>query len=131
MGPEENYCDRSFGARLGVYEYSVGITPYLRPQECGNRTGTRWTKISSADGRGLLVFADEPFEFSALPFTPHELENAAYPSQLPASDKTILRLGTRQMGVGGDDSWGAPVLPEFMIDSDRDIGFSVYIKGVY
>jgi beta-galactosidase len=131
MGPEENYCDRSSGARLGVYEYSVGITPYLRPQECGNRIGTRWTKISSADGRGLLLFADAPFEFSALPFTPHELETAMHPSQLPTSNKTVLKISNRQMGVGGDDSWGAPVLPESMIDSDKDIEFSIYIKGVY
>ncbi|MCL2216874.1 MAG: DUF4981 domain-containing protein [Defluviitaleaceae bacterium] len=131
LGPEENYIDRAFGARLGVYEYSVGLTPYLRPQENANRTGTRWTKISSADGRGLLLFANEPFEFSATPFTPHELDNAMHPSQLPASNKTIVKISAKQMGVGGDDSWGAPVLPEFMINSGEDIEFAFYIKGVY
>jgi len=131
FGPDENYCDRVSGARLGVYEYSVGITPYLKPQECGNRTGTRWTKVSSADGRGMFFFADEPYEFSATPYTPHELENAIYPIQLPASDKTVMKISKKQMGVGGDDSWGAPVLDEFMIDSAKDIEFSFYIKGLY
>ncbi|MCL2203412.1 MAG: DUF4981 domain-containing protein [Defluviitaleaceae bacterium] len=129
MGPEENYRDRLTGARLGIYEYTAALTPYLRPQECGNRTGTRRVQLTAPCGGSLLTFADTPFEFSAIPYTPHELENAAYPCELPDTDKTVLRVSPKRMGVGGDDSWGAPVHEEFMLDSGEDISFSFYIKG--
>ena len=46
--------------------------------------------------------------FSALPYTPHELENARHLYELPRDDnKTIVRCAAFQRGVGGDNSWGA------------------------
>ena len=46
--------------------------------------------------------------FSALPYTPHELENARHLYELPRDDsKTVVRCAAFQRGVGGDNSWGA------------------------
>ena len=46
--------------------------------------------------------------FSALPYTPHELENARHLYELPRDDnKTIVRCAAFQRSVGGDNSWGA------------------------
>ena len=128
MGPEENYSDRSVGARLGIYHSKTVITPYLKPQECGNRTGTRWVKVSGENNRGMFFFSNTAFEFSAIPYTPHEMENALHMCQLPVPTKTVLRISPKRMGVGGDDSWGAPVHPEYMVESDKDIAFSFYMK---
>ena len=52
-------------------------------------------------------------EASALPYSPHELENARHAYDLPRSAHTYLRASAGMCGVGGDDSWGAPVLTEY------------------
>lgn len=111
-GPAENYIDRSCGALLGVYETAArdNVTPYLIPQGCGNRTGTRWLELSNDSGGGVRIEAvDDPLEFMALPYTQGELEQAQHHYELPSPVKTVLTVMQRQMGVGGDDSWGAPV----------------------
>lgn len=126
MGPHENYIDRLAGARLGIFETDTcsNMSEYVIPQECGNRTGNRWTEIVRGDGRGLRVSAvEESFEFSALPYTVHELENARHVYELPRPHCTSLNVNYRQMGVGGDDSWGAKTHPEHMIPADRPINF--------
>ena len=68
LGPEENYIDRREGARLGIWDYRAAenLTPYLLPQECGNRTGVRWAEITNAQGQGLKLWLNGG-EFSALP----------------------------------------------------------------
>lgn len=83
-GPEETYVDRCHGAKLGVYETTAegSMAKYLHPQECGNRTGVRWATVTNQDGVGLC-FCGDGIHFSALPYTPFELENAAHTIELP------------------------------------------------
>jgi beta-galactosidase len=116
-GPEESYIDRRLGARLGVYEREVAheLTEYLRPQEAGNHTGVRWARVTDESGRGLLFTADGTMDFSALPWTPHEIENAAYPVDLPPIQQTVIRPALQRRGVGGDDSWGARTHAEYLV----------------
>ena len=92
------------------------MAAYLIPQECGNKTEVRWAKVTDNRGRGLL-FGGDRMNFSALPYTPHELENAAHPFELPPVHYTVIRASAAQMGVGGDDSWGAQTHPEYLLDS--------------
>lgn len=123
-GPQENYVDRCAGARLGVFESGVreNLSPYLKPQECGNRTGLRWMKLSAKGRRGLTLRAvRQPFEGSALPFSTEELENAQSPEHLPETNSTWVRVLAKQMGVGGDDSWGAPVHEPYRLDANRKL----------
>ena len=127
LGPDENYIDRRCGARLGIFEGDAkkNLTPYLVPQECGNRTGVRWAQVTEDNGRGLRFTGESgPFELSVLPYTAYELDNASHIEELPKPDKTVVRIAACQMGVGGDDSWGAPVHEEYRIPSDRPISFS-------
>ena len=121
-GPEENYRDRKEGARLGIFEGSAekNLTPYLVPQECGNRTGTRWLEVSDGAGNGLRFSGEMPFESSVLPCSAYELENAAHQEELPKRHYTWVRVLAGQMGVGGDDSWGAPVHPQYLMPADRE-----------
>ena len=131
FGPEENYIDRREGARLGIWEYRAAenLTPYLLPQECGNRTGVRWAEILNARGQGLKLWL-KGGEFSALPWTPHELENAAHAWELPPAAWTVLKVSARQMGVGGDDSWGARTHPEYLLDVSGPLCFEFSFQGI-
>ena len=131
LGPEENHIDRRQGARLGIWEYRAeeNLTPYLMPQECGNRTGIRWADIIDAKGRGLRLWLNGG-EFSALPWTPHELENAAHGFELPPVCYTVLKMSAIQMGVGGDDSWGARTHDEYLPDVSGPMEFRFSFRGI-
>lgn len=130
-GPEETYEDRKQGAKLGIYRNKVedNMAAYLVPQECGNKTDVRYAKVTDRQGRGIL-FTGENLNFSALPYTPHEIENAKHPYELPKVHYTVVRVSRQQMGVGGDNSWGAPVHPEYHIDVGKKIEFSFTFCGI-
>ena len=131
MGPDETYADRRHGAKLGIYSNKVAdnMAKYLVPQECGNKVGVRYARIADAKGRGMMFEGDE-LSFSALPYTPHELENAAHVYELPQVHHTIVRVALAQMGVGGDDSWGSLVHPEYHIDVTKPLEFTFRFKGI-
>jgi beta-galactosidase len=131
MGPQETYADRCRGAKLGIYSNLVSdnMARYMVPQECGNKIGVRWAKVCDRRGRGLLFEGDE-LSFSALPYTPHEMENARHPYELPQVHYTVIRVAKQQMGVGGDDSWGAKVHPEYLIDVSGKVEFSYRFRGI-
>ncbi|MBC8081300.1 MAG: DUF4981 domain-containing protein [Gorillibacterium sp.] len=132
MGPDENYWDRNTGVKLGQYHGTVKsqFVPYLRPQECGNKTGVRWAEIRNTNGSGLRIAADSPVELNVLPYTPEELERYEHPYQLPVSNQTVIRVNARQMGVAGDDSWGAKTHKEFMLYADRPYVYAFRIKSL-
>lgn len=130
LGPEENYCDRKHGAHLGIFEKGVvqNVSKYAVPQESGNHTAVRWANIENKEGFGLKFSAvDSPFELGVSPYTAFELQNALHHYELPPVHYTVVTIAARQMGVGGDDSWGAPVHKEYMIDSSKDIHFEFVI----
>ena len=130
MGPDENYIDRNNGARLGVYTSTAqnNFTKYLNPQECGNRTGVRYVHVYDENGAGLGFTANaQPFEMSVLPYSAYELDNALHRDELPQASYTWVRIAAKQMGVGGDDSWGAPVHQEFKIQAENPMTLSFEI----
>ena len=130
-GPEETYADRLQGAKLGIYRNKVAdnMARYMIPQECGNKTEVRYAKITDANGRGIL-FAGDKMSFSALPYTPHELENAAHAFELPQVHYTVIRAALAQMGVAGDDSWYARVHDEYLLPVDKKLEFTFCFKGI-
>lgn len=131
-GPEENYIDRREGARLGVFRSTAAenFAGYLVPQECGNRTEVHWMGVHNQKGKGLLFRAvDKPFEMSVLPHSVMELESAAHKEELPVPNSTWVRILEGQMGVGGDDSWGAPVHEEYLLDSGEPRTITFEITG--
>ena len=130
-GPEETYADRDQGAKLGIYRNKVedNMAAYLVPQECGNKTKVRYAKVMDRQGRGML-FTGKDLNFSALPYTPHEIENAKHHYELPPVHYTIVRVAGNQMGIGGDDSWGAPVHPEYHIYVGAKLTFSFTFRGI-
>lgn len=131
MGPEETYADRCMGAKLGIYRNQVSdnVADYIVPQETGNKVGVRWAKVTDKRGRGLL-FEGDSMSFSALPWTPHEMENARHPYELPQIHYTVIRAAMMQMGIAGDDSWGSPTHPEYLIHADKRLEFTFRFRGI-
>ncbi|MDD2970917.1 MAG: glycoside hydrolase family 2 TIM barrel-domain containing protein [Lachnospiraceae bacterium] len=131
MGLSDTYEDRQKGAKLGIYQNHVvdNMAKYLVPQECGNKVGVRWAKVTDYKGRGML-FTGDTINFSALPYTPHELENAAHAYELPEVHYTVVRVSKQQMGIGGDDSWGARTHPEYLLDATVPLTFTFSFQGI-
>ncbi|RGF76185.1 glycoside hydrolase family 2 TIM barrel-domain containing protein [Ruminococcus sp. AF31-8BH] len=135
LGEAETYADRKKGAKLGIYSNLVkdNIARYMVPQECGSKEEVRWAKITDRKGRGMLFEMDPengPMMFSALPYTPHEMENAMHPYEFPEVHYTVVRVAKGQMGIAGDDSWGARTHEEYLLDASKPMEFSFVFKGI-
>jgi beta-galactosidase len=124
-GPQENYIDRNLGAAIGKYESDVDHFwyPYTEPQETGNRTDTRWVTFTDSQGNGLRVIGMPLVNFSAWPFAMSELEHRDsptrtghdHPSEMVMSKDITVNVDFGQMGLGGDDSWGALQHPQYRL----------------
>ncbi len=131
LGPEETYCDREKGGKLGIYHKKVteNLAEYLVPQECGNHTGVRRISVTDNKGRGVC-FTGNDLSVNVLPYTPHELENAMHVHELPPIYYTVVRIALKQMGVAGDDSWGARTHEEYLLDASNKFVLSFDFKGI-
>ncbi|MFF3332481.1 glycoside hydrolase family 2 TIM barrel-domain containing protein [Streptomyces sp. NPDC002888] len=130
-GPEENQWDRNNGTDVGLYSGTVAgqWTSYLRPQENGNKTDVRWAALTGRDGVGLLVSGEPLLEVNASHFTPEDLSSGVrHDYQLTPRDEVVLRLNHRQMGVGGDNSWGAHTHDEYKLFADRDYSYTYRLR---
>jgi beta-galactosidase len=119
-GPHESYRDRKTAAAVGLYTEKVTAPPhrYVRPQEYGNKTDVRWMTLTDETGFGIKVIARVGFgsgpdmlvpalSVSAWPWSMEDLETARHPFELPQRDFVTVNIDAEQMGVGGDNSWGA------------------------
>lgn len=107
-GPEENYIDRCNGTKIGLYSTTVTdlYTDYLKPQECGNRTGVRYATLVG-EKKVFSLVAEPVMELNVSHWLPKEIEDTWHGKDLPKVTKTVVRCIARQQGVGGYDSWGA------------------------
>ena len=117
----ETYPDRKKGGIFGLHSEQPHVPNYLVPQECGCHMDSFWTKLR-LNGKELLIEkADEAFAFSALPYTPQQLEAALHVEELPKPLRSVVSLFGAVRGVGGIDTWGSDVEPAYHIHSDKDI----------
>ena len=120
-GPHENYCDRKTSAFLGIYSTNKDeqVIPYVAAQEFGHRTDTRWLEVKSKGGLGLKFTGQPAFEFAAIPYTPEDLTQSRRGEKhfvdVPRRSHLYVTIDLAQMGVGGDDSWGARPHPQYLI----------------
>jgi beta-galactosidase len=130
-GPHENYSDRKTSAYVGIYESTVAdqYVPYIRPQENGYKTDTRWLSLTDDSGNGILFTGEPVFCFAALNNIHDDFESPGKLSQYRPDAKTAnthtidvkprdlvnLNIDLGQMGVGGDDSWGAIIHPGYRL----------------
>lgn len=128
-GPEETYADRK-SAKIGLYENEVldNMASYLVPQECGFHEDVRYAEVTDKLGRGLH-FETDGLGFSALPHCPEELDSARHPHELGLPLYTYIRVG-HQMGIAGDNTWGAMTHPEFMLDNTKPMEITFSFRGI-
>ena len=129
----ETYPDRKKGGAWGIWESQVEKPDYLVPQEYGCHVDTQWLRLQAPED-GLkrcleIAMEDKPFHFSAIPYTPHVLENALHREELPVPRRTVVSVLGAMRGVGGIDSWGSDVEEEYHVPSDEDIEFGFVIRG--
>ena len=132
-GPWENYNDRNSGAMVGIYTEQVDqpVHEYIDSQENSNKTGIRWAAWLNDDNVGLMAIADSQLEVSAWPYTQQQLDVAKHPYELPADCELVtVNIDLGQMGVGGDNSWGARTHPEFCYPAGKEYQWSYTIKPV-
>ena len=132
-GPIENYADRRYSQRLGIYRQTADeqFYPYIRPQETGTKGDIRWWNQTDKQGNGIKVTSDKPFYASALHHDIATLDEGdekhqRHPLQLTGSAYTVLTLDSEHCGVGGIDSWGARPLEQYRIPAiDRTCSFTI------
>ena len=131
LGPAENYNDRCDGAYLGWHIYNVkdGMSPYLNPQESGNRGGVQSLSVTDKDQHGVLIMGDN-LNISVQPWLPEELAAARHYGDLGKSVKTVLDVAMFRKGVGGDDSWGAPTLPKYCYPAEKAYSFTFTLRAL-
>lgn len=131
-GPEENYQDRWYGTDLGVYRSAVAdmYFPYIRPQENGHHVDTKWLAVGrgSRGSKALLIVADDKMEFNTLnssveSFDTGDTARAGHINDIKAQNYTEVCLDYKMMGVGGDDSWGAPPYLKYRLFADKNYSF--------
>ena len=116
-GPHESYWDRKTGASVGIFSGPVDdqIHPYIRPQEVGNKTDVRWVTLTDSEGDGILVVGAPLLSISVWPFALQDLEQADHTFELNRRNFLTFNIDYKQMGVGGDNSWGARPHPEYLL----------------
>ncbi len=143
-GPHESYWDRKTSAFIDLYSGAVAdqYWPYIRPQENGNKEDVRWMAITNSEGQGLL-FTGQPL--IAVSAHHHVMEDFESPERtdgrhidgvkplnrhtidVEERDLTSINIDYRQMGVGGDDSWGAFTHPEYRL-TEKEYSYSFRIS---
>jgi len=127
-GPFENYVDRKHASYIGRYVTTVDdmFVPYVRTQDCGNRTDVRWFTVTNHEGTGIMVTAPHLMNFSALHFTPRDLDIANHPFELKKRKETILTVDLGDCGLG-NGSCGPPPLDRYLLKTEKAV-FSYVIK---
>ncbi|PAM91673.1 beta-galactosidase [Flavobacterium sp. IR1] len=120
-GPHENYVDRNYSAQIGVYNQTVTeqYYPYIRPQETGNKTAIRWAELANNTIK-ITVTSDEELAITALHFLNEDLDDGLkkdqrHAAELKERDLTSFKIDSKQMGVGGIDSWQAWPMEQYLL----------------
>jgi len=122
-GPHESYWDRKTSASIDVYEGTVWeqYHPYVRPQENGNKTDVRWLALYNDNGIGLMAIGDPVISTSAHQFYQNDLDHPGkdapqrHLNDIQPKEIITWNIDYKQMGVGGDNSWGAKTHKEYTI----------------
>ena len=115
------------GSSFGIHTEQPHIAPYLVPQECGNHMDTHSTVFTMGSSTLTVEKAEKPYAFSALPYSPAQLEQAQHIWELPEPVRTVISLCGKMRGVGGIDTWGSDVEPAFHVSAEEDMDFSFLI----
>lgn len=126
-GPHENYVDRKRSAAIGVYQKRVSemTEDYIRPQDMGNRSDTRWFRISNKEGVGMKFSSNQTFNFSALHHLPLDLDVANHPHELIKRPETIITIDAAHNGLGGGSCGPGPMDRYLLHGTTMSLNFKI------
>ena len=129
-GPFENYVDRNENCLTKIYKTTSTneYVNYIKPQECGNHLNTRRVKLHGDKSTLTFEFIDLPFAFKFLENDEFEIENANHVFEIPHSNNNYLYIEGFTRGVGGDDSRGAIVKPQYALKVNKEYKFKFKIR---
>jgi beta-galactosidase len=130
LGPGETYADSRRAAQVGRFMARVDDmqTPYVFPQENGNRSEVRWATLTNASGAGLRVVGSPTFDLTVRRWTSEALDAARHPTDLVACDRIWVNLDHAQNGLGSA-SCGPGVLPPYRLEPSA-VTFSLAFQSV-
>lgn len=137
-GPFDNYIDRNYAADIDLYHMKADALfyPYPRAQESGYRTGIRWVALRDAAGAGLMAFGKKElstgilhFDMKHLDFDKDAKENI-HGGSMMNEDLIWWNIDHQQMGVGGDNSWGAQTHSQYRLPY-QDYHYSFTLRPVF
>ena len=138
-GPHESYWDRKSGAKIDLYTGKVAdqYHPYVRPQETGNKTDVRWATFTDDLGSGIMIRGDT-LSINATHFRITDFDNGNAELTTRSATSNIrtkkqhrhtidmsprklinVHIDHKQMGVGGEDSWGSQPLPQYQLPAKQ------------
>ncbi|PTM10827.1 MAG: beta-galactosidase [Bacteroidetes bacterium] len=141
-GPWENYQDRNASALVDLYASKVSeqYVPYIRPQDNGYKTDTRWIALSDENKNGLLFVADSKnhLSFSALHMENEDFDTTAgldyknsnkrkHTIDIKEKDLVQLNIDLGQRGVAGDDSWYSKPMEKYQFKGSQKHSYSFYL----
>ena len=149
-GPDETYWDRQSSGEVGIWKGKVWdqLHAYSRPQESGNKMDVRWMSLKNEDGLGFLASTTSvPLSMSAWQLAMEDLgfvagakgaESASglvpitskHGADLLPRDFITWNIDFKQMGLGGDTSWGRMVHEEYTIPADKTYTYSFRLMPV-
>ncbi len=111
-GPGEAYRDTHRATRVGRFGTPVALlaTPYVRPQENGNRMQARRVSLTGREGQSLDVTGYPHFDFTVRRWSPELLTAARHLPDLVPDGRSYVHLDVAHHGIGSG-SCGPPVLP--------------------
>lgn len=136
-GPFDNYEDRKTAAAVDVYQMPADslFYPYARAQESGYRTDVRWISLVNKNGTGLMAEGEPLISTGVLHFDMHKLEfdrdapENNHGGSMTNDDLVWWNIDYKQMGVGGDNSWGAKPHAEYLLPY-RNYEYSFTLRPV-
>ena len=120
-GPWDNYPDRKESCPIGLWKSTVSqqYVHYARPQDSGNHEDCTMVELRTKKGKTLRIEAiDEPFSFSALPYSAQYIASNTHDYELEDQGMTYLSIDCAVMGLG-NSSCGPGVLKKYAIDKTR------------
>jgi beta-galactosidase len=116
-GPGEAYPDTRNAARVGRHAATVDElqTPYVRPQENGNRADVRWAELTDSAGRGLRIEGEPHFNLAARRWSDQQLAAARHQPDLIAEPVVHLHTDHAVQGIG-TAACGPGTLPQYRLE---------------
>lgn len=131
-GPAPSYCDRKTGYKIGRYSMPIDKFEYnyMRPQESSTRSDVREFSLTNKKGKGVKVSAyyDAPVMFSALPYSPQQLEKYQHHSEINRDNDITVTVDSIQQGVGGDLPGQAFVRDKYKVKANVKQSLSFLIE---